>query len=501
MAFESVKTTPVPNFLENFIDREITMELARERTFWSKSWCMAAVAIAFAAVTSSQAWALIEGGEGNDPVTDPGWPKDAAAVFNTKSRVAYWEGPPFGGGQSHAECRGDTEAFQAVLNDFAKIDTPFKRVVLNDGIGRSFWLNPNGEKDKVDKAKIDWVFMVWEPERRKMQRQLPVGMSAVGKRDPVVLAQLDVYTGGSIRWANVKVPEGFDVIDQRLEAHGFSLEDGVVLQGKVIDAVTREPLNANLELQKIEPQKEGGYRYTKLVDAPTDAEGRWVVKNAPQEWCRLVLTADGYAARVIGHAKYDNEPRWSEHNSELSKPGTVTGRVVDHQGRPLAEANVRIDNVDVKNVGGYEIPGDSTAKTDAEGRFVFNSIPISAATVRVHKPGYVRPGLALTIEVPATDLKLEMQAAAKLKVTVDFSATKRAGEYIVNIEPEGGQVIGSWGGSGQIDANNIITFQNVPEGKYVVYGRPNPGRTDQQTDPKTVELKGGETTEVTLKAK
>ncbi|MEI8018811.1 MAG: carboxypeptidase regulatory-like domain-containing protein [Schlesneria sp.] len=477
------------------------MKLACLRIFWTKKWFWAALTIAIAGVSSSPAWALITGGEGNDPVADPGWPKDAAAVFNTKSRVAYWEGPPFGGGQSHAECRGDTEAFQKVLDDFAKIDTPFKRVVLHDGIGRSFWLNPNSEKDKTEKAKIDWVFMIWQPESRKKQRQLPVGLSSVGKRDPVVLAQLDVYGGGSIHWTKVKVPGGLDVIDQRLEAHGFTLKDGVVLQGKVVDAETRIPLKATLELQKIEPQKEGGYRYTKLVEAPTDTEGRWVVKKAPQEWCRLVLTADGYASRVIGYAQYDNEAKWSEHNSELAKPGTVSGRVVDSLGGPLADATVRIDNDDVTNLGGYEIPDDSIAKTDAEGRFSFVSTPISTATVRVSKPGYVRPGLGLTIEVPVPNLKLVMQSAAKLKVTVDFSAAIREGQYLVHIEPEGGEKIGSWGGSGQIDANNIITFENVPEGKYVIHGRPNPGSTDQNSDKMTVTLKGGETSDVKLMAR
>ncbi len=61
--------------------------------------------------------------------------------------------------------------------------------------------------------------------------------------------------------------------------------------------------------------------------------------------------------------------------------------------------------------------------------------------------------------------------------------------------------IGSWGGSGQIDDKNVITFENIPEGKYVIYGRPNPGSNDQKTDSKTVDLKGGKTAEVTLNAR
>ena len=80
------------------------------------------VAAAIAAFPFQAAVALITGGEGNTPVADPGWPKGAAAIFNNPARIAWWEGPPFGGGQWHAECRGDAKALNAVLADFAKLD-------------------------------------------------------------------------------------------------------------------------------------------------------------------------------------------------------------------------------------------------------------------------------------------------------------------------------------------------------------------------------------------
>ena len=70
-------------------------------------------------------------------------PEGAAAIFNHPGRVAWWEGPPFGGGQWHAECRGDAKALNAVLADFAKLDVKIKRVVVHDGTGHSFWLAPN----------------------------------------------------------------------------------------------------------------------------------------------------------------------------------------------------------------------------------------------------------------------------------------------------------------------------------------------------------------------
>src|SRR5579859_2704773 len=130
------------------------------------------LAAEFMAVPTPQAFALIFGGEGNGPLRDPGWPAGAAAIFNSTSRVAWWEGPPFGGGQWFAECRGDAKALSAILADFAKLDVKSKRIVLHDGVGTSFWLNIGNKNAKRD-VRMDWRFMVWQPNNWKRLRNLP----------------------------------------------------------------------------------------------------------------------------------------------------------------------------------------------------------------------------------------------------------------------------------------------------------------------------------------
>lgn len=460
-----------------------------------------AIALVIAMNSISTAWALIMGGDGNEPIHDPGWPTGAAKVFNTTSRIAYWEGPPFGGGQYHSECRGDTAAFQAVLNDFAKIDLPKKRIVLHDGVGQSFWLNMNREKDKKEASKIDWVFVVWQPKRLNQILGNPFLSRRMGNPDDLMIAKIDVYTGGSIRWNEITVPDEIDVVDKRLEAHGFKTTDGTVLEGKVTDVASGEPLRAKMVIEQIEPQTKGGYEYTKLTEVESADDGHWILKNAPQAWCRLVLKADGYAPRVIGHLTIDDQPTWSEHNSSLAEAGKVSGRVVDQEGKPLADVDVRIDDLDTKKSTGYDVPGGDPVKTDREGRFVFEGVPVGSGKIWLHKPGYVRPGLGLKIEIPSANAKLVMVLAAKLHISVDFSESKRAGDYIVHCEPEGGQQIGKWSGDGNIGADNDITYESIPPGRYTVKGRPNPGSTNQETKPIPVELKGGETTEVTIKAK
>ena len=96
---------------------------------------------------------------------------------------------------------------------------------------------------------------------------------------------------------------------------------------------------------------------------------------------------------------------------------------------------------------------------------------------------------------------LQMVQSSTIEVSVEFGEQNRPTGYIVELEPEGGNVVGSWGGSGNINEANKFTFNNVPPGRYLLKGRPNPGRTTDATDPHTIDLKGGETETVVLQAK
>jgi hypothetical protein len=454
------------------------------------------------AAVAPQALALIEGGAGNNPIRDPGWPDGAAALINHPGRIAYWVGPPFGGGQWHAECRGDSKALSAVLAGFARLDVKSKRVILHDGVGNSFWLNPNDEPAKRANAKMDWSFTVWQKGSWEQLRKLPADFNPIDPKDAAngPPAQLDVYTGGNVDWDDVNVPKGLTIVDQRLEAHGFTVADGIVLDGKVMDLAANEPLTAKVMLQRVEPQPKGGYQYPVVTETLADAKGRWLLKNVAEGWYRVVVESPGYLTRVAGYAKFSDQPRWQAYETGLARVGPVAGRVTDDAGKPLADVQVRFGNVAIEGRR-YDTPGDNTVKTDKQGRFRAEQVPIGKATIWVHKPGYVRPGLGEPITTPKSDVELRMIKAARLEVTVDFTGTKRPEAYIVQMEPEGGSKIGSYGGSGNINAKNQMTFDTVPPGNYIITGRPNPGSTNQEADPLIVQLKGGETTKVTLQAK
>lgn len=458
-------------------------------------------AIVLSLVFSPQrASALIEGGDGNTPIADPGWAEGAAAVFNAEGRVAFWVGPPLGGGQWHSECRGDAAAFNQVLADFAKIQAESRKLVIHDGIGRSVWLNINNVPEKREAARIDWSFVVWQPESWKRLKTLPEPFRGPRTGDGATPAPvIDVYAGFNINWADVRVPEGIDIVDERLEAHGFELADGTVLEGTVT-GVDPGAVEITAHLEEIE-SRDGKYHYERVRSVKADDTGRWVMKSVPAGWYRVAVEAPNAVPRIAGYQQLDGSPHWASMPATLVGGGIVSGTVQDESGAPLEGARVRLDDVIVGEEGAYRSSNDFKVITDAAGRFEFQNVPRGRTRVWVTKPGYVRTGLGKAIEPPADGVVLTLQPAANAKVIVDFGKNPRPQNYIVEVEPEGGSVVGSYGGSAKLPASNRYEFRDVPAGTYVFVGRPNPGSADQATDRVTVELPGGETTTVTLKAR
>ncbi len=462
----------------------------------------AAIILAFllVALPTREAAAMITGGEGNTPIADPGWPKGAAAIFNHAGRFAWWEGPPFGGGQWHSECRGNATALTAILTGFSRMDGKTKRVVVHDGVGQSFWISEPARKDA---ARMDWVFMVWQPPSWERLSRLPAGINPTDARDRSdgPPSQIDVYTGGNVRWAEVKVPAGLEVVDERLESHGFTTADGVVLEGKITNVADRMPIAGQVKLRRVEPRGLGPERYSVVAETTADSNGHWVLKKVLAGWFQVVIEANGFVPRIVGHARLDDQPHWSFFDGRLSPVAAVSGRVTDEAGQPLPGVEVRLRDIATEEDGRYDLPFDVTAKTDDEGRFHHDQLPRGRASVGVYKFGYCRPGLGLPIKLPSDGVTLTMIKSARVRVTIEFAGKAKPEGYIVSVEPEAGSVVGSWGGSGLIDAQNQITFSDVPPGRYVFHGQPNPSSGNQQTQPVTVELKSGRLTEITLKAK
>lgn len=458
--------------------------------------------VAILALQFPAALAAAEGGEGNQPLDDPGWPKGAAAIFNHTARIAYWLGPR--SGQWTAEFRGDTKTFNAALAEFAKLENKIKRLIIHDGVGTSVRLAEKQGKDddpaKKDAAKMDWCFMVWQTDG--WNRRPELFMTGPRPREDLgPPTEINVYAG-NLKWSDVVVPDGLSVDDQRTSIHGFSPADGHVLEGTVIDLATKKPLAARVRLQRIEHIKGNEYDYRYVCGTVADEKGHWVLTNVPGEKrYQPIVEMEGYVMRIVGLADLPAEPRWHNFDTGLSRPAPISGRVIDTAGAPLADVHVRIYPIVAGDSGRYDCANDRTT-TDADGRFLIERIPHGSTTIFVTKPGYVRPGLGEQVTTPKTDLTLTMMKGSRVIITVDYTALpEKPPGYYVRMEPEGGPAVGKWSASGSPDEKNQTVYDNVPPGKYQVYGRPIPGGEKDNSDPIGFELKSGETTEVRLPAK
>ena len=130
-----------------------------------------------------------------------------------------------------------------------------------------------------------------------------------------------------MHWAEVIVPKGLEVVDERLEGHGFTTADGIVLEGKVLDLATGRPVAGRMRLERLDPRKGVRNQYVVVARADADPQGRWVLKKAPTSGQRVVVEADGYVPRIAGYARFDEQPRWVSYDSRTlaSRPRLGTG--------------------------------------------------------------------------------------------------------------------------------------------------------------------------------
>gem|GEM_PF-589517 len=448
--------------------------------------------------------ALIEFGRGNDPVHDGGWPAGALAVANQPSRIAWWEGPPFGGGQRQFQYRGDTDAFSRALLAFAAIQAPDLDLVLHDGPQEDSLLR-DADKPGAE-ARIDWTFTVWNPEswHRLYNDPRSVFMaSQPGFRQPVDPPRLDVYLGGGgVDWAKVAVPANVRVRDERAAAGGADVSAGGLVRAQVYDMATGKPITgARLVAECAEPGGErGGTTYKTVCEAHSDAAGRVQADKLPVGTLRLWVSAPGYAPRLLT-TESCNQHIFKNLQTSLAKESSLDGSAVDDTGKPLAGVTVSPSSEMAIDGRGYGLPNPPKAVTDAAGRFTLAGLPAGYMQVRARLPGHCFSDQTIHA-VPSAAVALRLSRAGGLVVATVDPAGKAVARFednplLVEVESKDGAKIGTWGGSAQVKDDGTVVFTDILPGEYRVWVHPNPSSEDRQYAPdQFVRIEPGGRTEV-----
>ena len=451
------------------------------------------LAMILVATANSMTFGMIRGDKGNTPIADPGWPKGVAKIVNSPHRIAWYEDPPFGGGRWHSECQGDTEKLSQVIEDLAKTESVKKRILVHSGVTRSFWLDPNRQQIGNRALELDWVFVVWEKEKWDFQKGMPHHISALqNDKSTEPFAELHVYTGGLVDWKQIRVPDGIEVVDNRLESHGFSIADRRVIEGQIINFDTNQPLMATVFLETRDAAS-GKQNYEVAEQTTCDSKGNWLLKGVRPGNYRIVARASEFVPYRIDYLTVDEEPGWERHETKMKKSAVLKGQVVDSEKKPLAEADVRLVDMD------YASADDFQATTNEKGEFELTNVPVGQASIRVFRKGYYAPGKAPTVTIPSENVVVGMTPAGEIRIEVVFSIPRKS-DYVIHMADATGAGVGKWGGSGNINQENWIEFKNVTPGKYLVYGQPNPGSTSEKTKTIEVEIVGGKSLEIELQA-
>ncbi len=158
------------------------------------------------------------------------------------------------------------------------------------------------------------------------------------------------------------------------------LESGATLRAKVVDSLTGEPVPGVRLWHWQHPGVEGrsgNHGYALVVDMlpgrfnfQIDAPGytRWWSEEAASEWCRRKLDeAKGGWQRNFDQIDFDLKTGMNPVTIAVERAVTVTGRVLDPDGKPVAGATV----APALTGSGNSLTGDTrfSVRTDKDGRF------------------------------------------------------------------------------------------------------------------------------------
>ena len=453
---------------------------------------IASSAFAFALVSlvwlaALPASALIMTGRGNQPVHDAGWPEGALAMANFESRIGWWEGPPFGGGEWHFLFSGNTEGFQDALTTFAAIRAPALDLVIHDGPYEDIILN----------ERVDWAFTVWVPKNwHRLYNNPKVVLDATDLhfRQPVDPPRLDVYVGGAdgVDWSKVKVPAGLKVRDERAAAAPIHPTDGAVIRADLYDMATGKPVaDARLIVASSGNAAQGSQRANeKVAEGVADARGHAEVTRIPAGTYRVTVEADGYASRVLGYERL-TEHSFKQFTTELARSAVLRGRVTDTEGKPLKGVKVSTHAILSMDGRGYRRHDELSAQSDVAGQFELAGLPVGFVLLSARAQGYSFSDLMTIHDVPSTNVVLRLSRAGTIHVSVTDSAGHALSRYegleiLVEVEPKGGPKVGSWGGNAKVRDDGTFEFNNVPPGEYRIKSEPNPSSPNRQYAPEQV---------------
>jgi hypothetical protein len=224
----------------------------------------------------------------------------------------------------------------------------------------------------------------------------------------------------------------------------FASADGISIKGKVVDGVTGKPITIFVEqggrVDPKDPKKvEWGYFETRTEAEIADGAYRLNI-NWNEGW-RVRILANGYLPQPVILEAPPKDAKELEVTVRMVRGREVMGTILDHTGKPVADASVfLVGKLPVSIRGGkamrsydeIEDKAVTRAKTIAEGRYA-----IMGAGEDVERMAISTPGLDLWVVAlpanPSATCDVRLPEPCRLTIKYNIAGSAAEGEFFLQM--------------------------------------------------------------------
>jgi len=223
------------------------------------------------------------------------------------------------------------------------------------------------------------------------------------------------------------------------------LEEGKV-SGRVVDASTNDPIENFSARLRFYYQEDVPTAPSEIEDTFSNAKGEYILTGVKAGKYVVEGRADGYSPSFSLPFSVTQSQDIAGIEVRMTKGGTLTGRVVDGRGDPIAGARVRTEDNEYiddlfQRALGNAFPTNATTRetrTDKEGRFQLIHLHPSNYQIIVNAVGFTEKSLKeiTVVEGGENDLgSLALISGGTLKGTLYDSAGNPVVSGMVQLEP------------------------------------------------------------------
>ena len=335
----------------------------------------------------------------------------------------------------------------------------------------------------------------------------------------ILIAQATIVGGGGAGSCN---RVGTMSTQQPVQAQPTKPEDLCSVEGQVVNAVTGEPIRrADISLIRSEP-RQGETGPPTSYSAQSNSSGQFAMKDIEPGKYLLTVNRNGYVHFIYG-ARRTMQPGATlslirqQHMTDLALKLTpqavITGRILDAEGEPVADARVALEGYQYINGRKQLMPrfsGGGHTTNDlgeyrlfgvAPGKYYLGATAMLAGQVfpgdrsasagpeedyvPTYYPGPLDPSSASQLDVPAggqlrgIDLVLSKGRTVHVKGHITHGLSGRQNVSIFLTPRNFGPRVGPMRNN-QIDAAGNFDIGNVTPGQYTLRASLNEGGTSRQ---------------------